>query len=204
MPYRAVPTGAPRCGIDVGLRVFATVVDEDGTVTRIHSPDGLRKAQRRLRKANKALSRTVPGSVNRGEARVRVAKLHLDISNRRADFLHKTTTTLATTKSAIAVETLNVAGMVRNRRLARAVVDAGFGEFARQLGYKSSWYGSTLWRADPWYPSSKQCSRCGSKFEGLTTGTRAWVCPACGALHDRDINAAANLLMEMRRAAYTV
>ncbi len=193
---RTVWPDASTCGVDLGLKTFATVVDDDGTVTEIEAPKALKVAQRKLRRANKALARSQRNSANRVKARQRVAQVHLKVAHRRADFLHKTTTKLARTKRAIAVEDLNVAGMVRNRRLARSISDAGFGEFLRQLEYKAAWYGSKVWAADRWYPSSKTCSTCGAVNAGLTLGERSWVC-ACGAEHQRDINAARNLLTTM-------
>lgn len=194
---RVAPRDAPTCGIDLGLKTFATVVDDDATVTETHAPKALAAAQRKLRRANKALARSQRDSANRVKARQRLARVHLKVASKRADFLHKTTTMLARTKRAIAVETLNVAGMVRSRRQARAVSDAGFGEFLRQLEYKAEWYGSTVWAADRWYPSSKTCSVCGVVNAGLTLSDRAWVC-LCGAEHQRDVNAARNLLAAMR------
>jgi putative transposase len=193
---RTVSPGAATCGVDLGLKTFATVVDDDGTVTEIEAPRALKAAQRKLRRANKALDRSQRNSANRNKARARLARVHVEVAHRRADFLHKTTTTLARTKRAIAVENLNVAGMVRNRRLARAISDAGFAEFLRQLDYKAVWYGSKVWAADRWYPSSKTCSACGAVNVGLTLGDRSWAC-ACGAEHQRDVNAARNLLTAM-------
>lgn len=193
---RRVSEDAPTCGVDLGLKTFATVVDDDGTVTQVQAPRALKAAQRKLRRVNKALARSQRNSANRVKARQRVARIHLKVAHKRADFLHKTTTMLARTKRAIAVEDLNVAGMVKNRRLARAVCDAGFAEFLRQLVYKADWYGSKIWAADRWYPSSKTCSACGAVNAGLTLGDRTWVC-VCGVAHDRDHNAARNLLAAM-------
>jgi putative transposase len=194
---RRAPDDAPACGVDLGLTTFATVVDDDGTVTEVHAPKPLQAALRRLRRANRRLSRTRPGSANRDKARSRVAGVHLAVANRRADFLHKATTRLARTKSAVAVETLHVAGMVRNRRLARAVSDAGWGEFIRQLDYKAGWYGARTWKADRWFPSSKTCGCCGHVHRGLVLADRVWACLSCGTVHDRDANAAGNLLAAM-------
>ncbi|MEV2220530.1 RNA-guided endonuclease TnpB family protein [Nocardia vinacea] len=203
---RRVPEYAPKCGIDLGLRTFAVITNDDDTSEEIHAPKPLRAAQRRLARANRKLARCVSVSKNRGKARERVARLHLRVVNRRRDFLHKTTTRLARTKSAIAVETLNVKGMTRNRRLARAVSDAGFGEFVRQLGYKADWYGARLWKADRWFPSSKTCGApdCCRIHRGLVLADRTWVCPGCGVVHDRDRNAASNLLTAMLTALSTV
>lgn len=198
--HRAVDPGAPTCGIDLGLKVFAVVADDGGEIEEIESPRALKAAQRKLRRANKALSRAQRGSANRVKAVRKVAAVHLKVANQRGDFLHKITTRLARTKRAIAVENLNVAGMIRNRSLARAVSDAGFAEFVRQLRYKADWYGSKLWAADRWYPSSKTCSACGAINAGLTLSDRWWACQ-CGVTHDRDHNAARNLLVAMHSAA---
>lgn len=193
---RTVSPDAPTCGIDLGLKTFAVIMDDTGDVEEVQAPRALKAAQRRLRRANKALSRKRKGSANRVKARHAVAQVHLTVAHRRSDFLHQLTSRLARTKRAVAVESLNVSGMVRNRRLARAVSDAGFGEFIRQLEYKSAWYGSKLWAADRWYPSSKTCSACGVINAGLTLSDRTWICQ-CGAEHDRDHNAARNLLTAM-------
>ena len=198
--HRAVGPDAPTCGVDLGLKTFAVIADDTGHIEEVHAPRALKAAQRKLRRANKALARCQRGSANRVKAARKVAAVHLKVANRRADFLHQLTTRLARTKRAVAVETLNVAGMVRNRRLARAISDAGFGEFVRQLGYKTSWYGSKVWAADRWYPSSKTCSECGATNTGLTLAHRSWVC-VCGTTHDRDHNAARNLLAAMHPAA---
>jgi putative transposase len=196
---RTVAADAPTCGIDLGLKTFAVIADDTGGVEEVQAPRALKASLRRLRRANKALTRTQRGSANRVKARHAVAAVHLKVAHRRNDFLHQLTTRLARTKRAIAVESLNVAGMVRNRRLARAISDAGFGEFIRQLTYKADWYGSKVWAADQWNPSSKTCSACGAVNQGLTLSDRTWMCP-CGVEHDRDHNAARNLLTAMHTA----
>jgi putative transposase len=196
---RRVDEQAPKCGVDLGLRIFAVIRSSDGIREEIHAPKPLKAAQRALKRANRTLARAKDGSRNRAKARARVARLHLRVADRRQDFLHKTTTRLARTKSAIAVETLNVRGMVTNRRLARAISDAGFGEFVRQLDYKADWYGATVWKADRWFPSSKTCGNppCGQVNRALALADRMWTCTGCGTLHDRDDNAASNLLTAM-------
>lgn len=196
---RAAAADAPTCGVDLGLKTFATIVDDTGDVEEVQAPRALRASLRRLRRANKALHRRQEGSKNRAKARAAVGAIHLRIADQRGDFLHQLTTRLARTKRAIAVESLNVAGMKRNRRLARAVSDAGFAEFLRLLSYKANWYGSKVWTADMWFPSSKTCSACGAVNAGLTLDDRIWLC-ACGAQHDRDRNAARNLLAAMHAA----
>jgi putative transposase len=192
-----VDADAPKCGIDLGLKTFAVIRNSDGTREEIHAPKPLKAAQRALKRANRKLARSAEDSKNRAKARRRVGQLHLRVADRRRDFLHKTTTRLTRTKSAIAVETLHVKGMVKNRRLARAISDAGFGEFVRQLDYKADWYGSTVWKADRWFPSSKTCGDCGRINRALALADRVWVCTDCGAVHDRDDNAAGNLLAKM-------
>ncbi|MEU4843743.1 RNA-guided endonuclease InsQ/TnpB family protein [Streptomyces gilvosporeus] len=192
-----VDVDAPACGIDLGLKTFAVIRNADGSREEIHAPKPLKAAQRAVKRANRKLARTAEDSKNRAKARKRVAALHLRVAERRRDFLHKTTTRLTRTKSAIAVETLNIKGMVKNRRLAQAISDAGFGEFVRQLDYKANWYGSRIWKADRWFPSSKTCGGCGRINRALVLADRTWVCPGCGVLHDRDDNAAGNLLAAM-------
>ncbi|WP_425953731.1 IS607 family element RNA-guided endonuclease TnpB [Xylanimonas sp. McL0601] len=187
------PQDGPVVGIDLGIKTFATIVADDGTVVEIGNPRHLQHKLRRLRRANKALARKTKGSANRAKAARQVGKVHLDVANARADFLHKLTTSLTRTKPTIVIEDLAVAGMVRNRRLARHINDAGWAELRRQLEYKAAWYGSTVIVADRWYPSTKTCSSCGDINPELTLADRAWACP-CGAVHDRDRTAALNLL----------
>ncbi|GAB2893196.1 RNA-guided endonuclease InsQ/TnpB family protein [Streptomyces mayteni] len=198
--HHRVDTDAPVCGIDLGLKTFAVIKNSDGTTEEIQAPKPLKAAQRALKRANRKLARSAEDSKNRSKARKRVGQLHLRVADRRRDFLHKTTTRLTRTKSAIAVETLHVKGMVQNRRLARAVSDAGFAEFVRQLDYKADWYGATVWKADRWFPSSKTCGDCGRINRALVLADRTWVCPGCGVVHDRDHNAAGNLLDAMLKA----
>lgn len=184
------PVSGEAVGIDVGLNAFATL----STGEKIQAPKPLAGALKRLRRLSRRLSRRQKGSRNRKKAALQLARMHRRVRNIRQDFLHKLSTRLAKTKRVVAVEDLHVRGMVRNRHLARAIADAGWGEFRRMLGYKCTWYGSELVMAPRFFPSSKICSACGQVQEKMPLHIREWTCPACGAQHDRDINAARNLL----------
>ena len=151
------------------------------------------------RHSARRLSRKRKGSANRARQRVRVARAHEKVANRRKDALHKFTTHAVRESQNIAVEDLNVRGMQRNRRLAKAVGDAAMSELARQLEYKCAWSGRGFVRVGRFYPSSKTCSACGYVYRGLTLAERVWDCPACGMRHDRDLNAAVNIAREGRR-----
>jgi putative transposase len=147
----------------------------------------------KLRRLNRQLARRTPGSRRRNRTRRRLARVHARAANLRRDALHKLTTSLATQHGTVVVERLNVAGMVRNRRLARAIADTGMAELRRQLAYKTTWYGSRLVVADRFYPSSKTCSGCGWVKAKLPLAERTFTCEACGLVLDRDLNAARNL-----------
>ena len=136
----------------------------------------------------------VKGSNNWYKARLKVAKLYEKVSNIRRDNLNKVTTKLIQEDQLITVETLNVKGMMKNHNLAQAIGDASWGELVRQLEYKANWYGRTLVKIDQWFPSSKRCSSCGHTLRKLPLSIREWDCPQCGTHHDRDINAAKNIL----------
>lgn len=177
-------------GVDVGLNAFATYSNG----TKILSPKPLNKNLRRLKKLSKQHSRKVKGSNNRKKMSLKLARLHCRVKNIRTDHLHQTSSQLAKTKSVIILEDLAVSGMVQNSRLSRHIADAGWGEFRRQLEYKCQWYGSKLVIAPRFFPSSKLCSNCGVKREVLKLHERQWTCETCGTQHDRDINAAKNLL----------
>ncbi|HEY8503753.1 MAG TPA: IS607 family element RNA-guided endonuclease TnpB, partial [Gemmataceae bacterium] len=176
-------------GADVGLRCLAVL----STGEEVPNPRPLRRARRKLARLNRELARRQPGSRNREETRRRLARLHARVANIRRDAMHKLTTRLARTCGTVVVERLNVAGMLRNRRLARAVADASLAEIRRQLAYKTVWYGSHLLEAERFYPSSKTCSRCGAVKEELPLWERTFRCDACGLALDRDENAARNL-----------
>jgi putative transposase len=176
-------------GVDAGVKHLAVL----STGEQVVNPTPLARSPRRLRRASRAYARSKPGSVSRRARAATLARIHAHVANQRRDGLHKLTTRLAKNHDAVVVEDLHVAGMVRNRRLARAVADAGIAEIRRQLAYKTVWYGSRLHVADRWYPSSKTCSGCGWRNPNLTLSDRTFHCQSCGLAIDRDTNAAINL-----------
>jgi putative transposase len=176
-------------GVDVGVRHLATL----STETIIPNPRALERSLRKLRRLNRQLARRKPSSKRRRQTRRRLARVHARAANLRRDALHKLTTTLATQHATVVVEQLNLAGLVQNRHLARALADTGLAEMRRQLTYKTSWYGSQLVVADRFYPSSKTCSACGWVKAKLTVAERTFSCDTCGLFLDRDLNAARNL-----------
>lgn len=186
----AVPHGGPVVGVDLGLKTFAMIHDgERGE--KIEAPKPLRANLRRLARAQRVQARRKPGSHRRAKARRRVARLHARVRNIRQDFLHKLTTRLAKTTRAVCVEDLCVRGMAR--RWGRAIADIGFFEFRRQLEYKARLHGSCCVVVDRFFPSSKTCAACGAIREALALSERVFRCEACGAVADRDANAALNL-----------
>jgi putative transposase len=182
-------TGRP-VGIDLGVTSFA--VTSDGQ--KIANPRHLQRRARSLARYQRRLARCQRGSANRAKAKAKVARAHRKVRNARADFLHRTTTGLVRGHDLIAIEDLAVSNMVRNRCLARAISDCGWGEFRRQLEYKCQRAGRRLVLIDRWYPSTKMCSACGFVLAELPLQVRAWRCPSCRARHDRDLNAAKNIL----------
>ena len=187
-PVTQAPKGGA-VGVDLGIKTLATL--SDGTV--IANPRCLAASERRLKQAQKAVSRKTMGSNRRAKARAKVARLHARVANQRLDAMHKATTWLASTFSEICIEDLNVAGMVKNHHLAKAVSDAAFAEFRRQLEYKTARAGAALHVVDRWYPSSKTCSKCGRVKAKLSLSERVFHCDACGLSIDRDLNAAINI-----------
>ncbi|MFL5656226.1 MAG: IS200/IS605 family element RNA-guided endonuclease TnpB [Ktedonobacteraceae bacterium] len=177
-------------GIDLGLKSF--LIPSDGET--LPNPKYYARDEKKLAKAQRKHARAKKGSKNRNKARKKVARLHARIADTRHDFQHKTSTKLIRENQVICLETLNVKGMLKNHKLAKAISDVGWGEFTRQLEYKATWHGRTIIKIDRWYPSSKTCSDCGHVLDTLTLDVREWVCPCCGAWHDRDINAARNIL----------
>ena len=186
----AKPEVAGKVGIDLGLTHFAIL----STGEKIAAPNTFRKNETKLARLQRRLAKKKPGSRNRAKARMRVARLHTRTLDTRRDFLHKLSTRLVNENQVIAVESLSVANMQKNRCLAKSIGDAGWSEFVRQLEYKSLWYGRTLVGIDRWYPSSKRCSECGHTVARMPLKVRQWTCPECGSIHDRDVNAARNVL----------
>ncbi len=177
-------------GVDLGVKSLAVL----STGETIVGPKALQRAQRKLRRANRVLHRREPKGKNRAKARMKVAKIHRKVANIRKDSLHKLTTHLCLNHETVVIEDLNVKGMLKNHKLARRIADAGFGEFRRQLTYKSEIYGCELVLADRFYPSSKTCSSCGNVKKDLKLSERVYECDVCGFELDRDLNAAINLM----------
>jgi putative transposase len=203
------PATGRSVGVDLGVKDLAVL----STGEKIANPRHLERKARNLARYQRRLARCQKGSANRAKAKAKVARAHRKVRNARQDLLHKTSTRLARENDLIAVEDLNVAGMIRRPKprpdgkgghgrngaaakagLNRSVLDVSPGEFRRQLEYKCERYGRTLAVADRWYPSSKTCSSCGHLLRKLSLSTRHWQCPSCGTRHDRDINAAKNIL----------
>ncbi len=178
-------------GVDVGLKTFAVYSDGE----HIEHPKLLARKAARLARYQRSLARKQKGSANRVKAKTRVAKQHVKVADARRDFLHTTTTDLVARFDVVVIEDLHVAGMKRNRHLAKSISDSGWGEFRTRLEYKTQWYGKHLIVIDRWHPSSKLCSTpdCGGKNNHLKLSDRTWVCNNCGTLHDRDFNAAKNI-----------
>lgn len=185
-----LPESPHQIGLDLGITSLLALSNGE----KIANPKTFKVKRRKLRKAQKALSRKVKGSNNRHKARLKVAKVHAEISDTRNDFLHKLTTQLVRENQTIAVEDLAVKNMVKNHKLALSISDASWGELVRQLEYKCGWYGRTFINIDRWFPSSKRCGHCGHIVDKLPLDIREWTCPKCSTYHDRDVNAARNIL----------
>ncbi|MFD3307333.1 RNA-guided endonuclease InsQ/TnpB family protein [Streptomyces sp. NPDC058694] len=183
-------------GIDVGLDHLLTL----STGEKVTNPRHERKDRVRLAKAQRNLAKKTKGSANRNRARLEVARIHARIADRRRDGLHKLTTRLVRENQTLVIEDLTVRTMVKSRNLARAISDAAWSEFRRMLEYKAAWYGREVIAVDRWFPSSKLCSACGTVQDKMPLNVRTWTC-ACGTTHDRDVNAAKNLLAAGRAAA---
>jgi putative transposase len=187
---QTLPVVNAQIGVDRGLKDLVVF----STAEKIANPKHLRSSERRLAHAQRRLARRQKGSKNRDKARLKVARIHAKIADQRSDGLHKLTTRLSRENQVICVESLAVKNMVRNPKLAKSISDVGWWELVRQLEYKANWYGRSLVRIDRWYPSSQRCHVCGHIYEALTLHMREWSCPKCGVRHDRDLNAAKNIL----------
>ena len=184
-------TGFNEIGIDVGIKEFYT--DSNGKV--VANPKHLEKSTKKLIREQRRLSRKVKGSSNRNKQRIKVAKVHELITNQRNDFLHKLSTMLVRENQTICIEDLNVKNMAKNHKLARSISSVSWSKFFEMLEYKSAWYGSTVVRIPMNYPSSQTCGCCGYKNTLVKNlSVRKWECPVCDEKHDRDTNAARNIL----------
>lgn len=182
-----LPPAEAEVGIDLGLTHFAVLSDG----TKVAAPKFLRRAARKLRRLQQGLSRKQKGSNNRKKAVVKVARAHARVADTRRDWLHKLSTTIIRDNQAVYVEDLPVAGLGRTR-LAKSVHDAGWATFVNMLEYKAARCGRTFSKIDRWFPSTRMCSECGAVGDKVPLAVRSWTCP-CGAVHDRDVNAAKNI-----------
>lgn len=191
-----LPSTGAVVGLDVGIKSFS--VSSDGV--EYPNPKYLRQSEKKLARLQRQLSRKTKGSENWNKARIQVARLHEHIANQRRDMQHKLSTEIVRQNDVICIEDLAPKNMVRNHKLAKSISDASWGEFRRQLTYKAEWYGKQLVAVDRFYPSSQTCSECGAQWPGTKDlKVRHWVCPECGAVLDRDTNAAINILHEGMR-----
>ena len=187
---KPLPITSQMIGLDLGIK--SMVVTSDGH--QHGNPRFFAKDEKILARAQRRHARKKKGSKNREKARCKVARIHARIRDRRRDYQHKLSTQIIRENQVVCVESLGVKNMVKNHKLAKAISDVGWGEFVRQLEYKANWYGRTLVKVDKFYPSSKHCSACGHILDALALDIRVWTCPECGVIHDRDSNAARNVL----------
>jgi putative transposase len=188
-PAGTLPPADSAVGIDAGITSLVTL----STGEKIANPKHEKRDRAALAKAQRRLAKKQKGSANRAKAKVKTARVYARITDRRTDFLHKLSTRLVRENQTLCIEDLSVRNMVRNHALARAISDASWSEFRRQLEYKADWYGRTVIAVDRFYPSSKTCSACGHLAATMPLSVREWACASCGTLHDRDVNAAVNI-----------
>ena len=188
----ALPVGNLKVGLDLGLKSLVIL----STGEAVDNPKFYAKSEKALASAQRRHAKKKKGSKNRAKARLKVARVHARIHDQRRDYQQKLSTRIIRENQVICVESLAVKNLVKNHRLAKAISDGGWGEFVRQLEYKSTWYGRTLVKIDRFFPSSKTCSDCKHVLDSLPLDRREWVCPECGVVHDRDSNAARNILAE--------
>ncbi len=188
------PAKSGEVGIDLGVKSF--LATSEGW--KRDNPRHLQHAERKMKRLQRQVSRRINGSAGREKARVLLARQHEKVANQRMDFLHKLSREFVDHYVLIGMEDLNVRGMVKNHSLAKAIATTGWGTFRRMLEYKGEWYGSYVHKVDRFFPSSKTCSNCQYVLDELPLSVRAWQCPICGAIHDRDINSAINILNETR------
>jgi putative transposase len=188
-----LPKTGAAVGLDLGIKTFVVTSDWKEYENHKH----LAKSEKRLSRLQRRLSRKQRGGKNREKARIKVARAHEKVANERSDALHKLSTELVRDYDIIAIEDLKIGNMVKNHRLAKSISDASWGEFARQLEYKCDWYEKTLVKVGRFYASSQTCCACGHKNAGVKNlAVREWTCPVCGEKHERDLNAAKNILSE--------
>jgi len=192
-------TGEKAVGIDLGVKTLAVGHDSDGETFEVENPKHFAKQARRLAKYQRMMARRAPkpgqkASNNYRKAQAKAGRVHAKIADARQNTIHQTTTRIARRYDVICIEDLAVTGMIRSKRMSRSIADASFGEFRRQLTYKAEWYGKRLVVIDRFAPTSKTCSDCGEPNGALALSDREWACTNCGTLHDRDLNAAKNIL----------
>jgi putative transposase len=194
-----LPATDREAGVDVGIARLATVATTDGQRVDVANPKYLGRKLHKLRRLEREKSRRQKGSANRAKTRRKIAVAHNEVARSRRDYHHKAALALVRENQVIHVEDLNIAGMVRNRRLARAISDAGWGQFVKIIAEKADHYGRTVHTVSRWLASSKTCAACGHRLDELPLHIRSWVCPSCQTVHDRDHNAA-NVILAAGRA----